>query len=72
MNGSFSNTYRGVRFDQTTGEPVPVAVDDYQNVAIGAIVRFGRDLSAQIEYGGFLQPGRNEHFLFFRLIYRSR
>ena len=72
LNGSFSNTYRGVRFDQTTGEPVPVAVDDYQNVAIGAIVRFGRDLSAQIEYGGFLQPGRNEHFLFFRLIYRSR
>jgi hypothetical protein len=72
LNASYSNTFRGIRFDQATGEPVPVALDDYQNVTLGTLVRLSRSLSAQIEYGGFLQSEENEHFLFVRLIYRSR
>jgi hypothetical protein len=72
VNASYSNTFRGIRFDQTTGEPVPVSLADYQNVTLGTIVRLSRSLSAQVEYGGFLQPGESEHFLFVRLIYRSR
>jgi hypothetical protein len=72
VNASVSNTFRGIRFDQATGEPVPVALADYQNVTLGTIVRLSRSLSAQVEYGGFLQSGENEHFLFVRLIYRSR
>ena len=72
VNASYSNTFRGIRFDQATGEPVPVALDDYQNVTLGTIVRLSRSLSAQVEYGGFLQSEENEHFLFVRLIYRTR
>jgi len=72
LNASYSNTFRGVRFDQGTGEPVPISLADYRNVALGTLIRFGRGLSAQIEYGGFLRSGYNEHFLFVRLIYRSR
>ena len=72
LNASFSNTFRGVRFDPATGEPLPISIADYQNVALGTLIRFGRGLSASIEYGGFLRSGYNEHFLFVRLIYRSR
>ena len=72
LNAGFSNTFRGVRFDQTTGEPVPVALADYRNVTLGTLIRLGRSLSAQIEYGGFLRTGESEHFLFVRFIYRSR
>jgi hypothetical protein len=72
LNAGFSNTFRGVRFDRTTGDPLPIALNDFQNVTLGTLVRIGRGLSAQVEYGGFLQPGNTEHFLFVRLIYRSR
>ena len=72
LNASISNTFRGLRFDPVTGEPLPIAINDYQNIALGTLIRFGRDLSAQVEYGGFLRSGGNEHFLFVRLIYRSR
>jgi hypothetical protein len=72
LNASFSNTFRGVRFDGTSGEQVPVALADYRNVVLGALVRLTRALSAQLEYGGFLRAGGNENFLYLRLIYRSR
>jgi len=72
LNASFSNTFKGIRFDQASGEPVPIALNDYQNVTLGTLVRISRGLSAQVEYGGFLQSGSDEHFLFLRLIYRSR
>jgi len=72
LNASFSNTFRGLRFDPVTGEPLPITIADYRNVALGTLIRLGRGLSASIEYGGFLSSGNNEHFLFFRLIYRSR
>jgi hypothetical protein len=72
INASYSNTFRGLRFDQVSGEPVPVALSDYQNVALGTLIRLSRELSASVEYGGFLRSGDNEHFLFFRLIYRIR
>ncbi len=72
LNASFSNTFRGLRFDPITGEPLPITIADYQNVALGTLIRFGRSLSASVEYGGFLRPGENEHFLFVRLIYRTR
>jgi hypothetical protein len=72
LNASYSNTFRGLRFDPGTGEPLPISIADYRNVALGTLIRLGRDLSASVEYGGFLQPGQNEHFLFVRLIYRSR
>ena len=72
LNASFSNTFRGLRFDPGTGEPLPITIADYQNVALGTLIRFNRDFSASVEYGGFLRSGENEHFLFVRLIYRSR
>ncbi|MGB8958811.1 MAG: hypothetical protein WCC00_07355 [Candidatus Aminicenantales bacterium] len=72
LNASFSNTFRGLRFDPGTGEPLPITIADYRNVALGTLIRLGRELSASIEYGGFLHSGDNEHFLFVRLIYRSR
>ena len=62
----------GLRFDPVTGEPLPITIADYKNVALGTLIRLGRELSASIEYGGFLRSGENEHFLFVRLIYRSR
>lgn len=72
VNASYSNTFKGLRFDPATGEPLPLSVADSRNVAIGTLVRLGRGLSAQVEYGGFLQSGQNEHFLFVRFIYRTR
>jgi hypothetical protein len=72
LNASFSNTFRGVRFDQVSGEPVPVVLADYRNVVLGTLVRLTRALSAQVEYGGFLRTGGNEHVLYVRMIYRSR
>src|SRR5512140_1239058 len=69
LNASFSNTFRGLRFDPGTGEPLPITIADYQNIALGTLIRFSRDLSASVEYGGFLRSGDNEHFLFVRLIY---
>ena len=71
LNGSYSNSYNGLRLDSSGGEPQFIHLDDYRNVTIGTLIRIGRGLSASIEYGGFLQSGLNEHFLFVRLIYRS-
>jgi hypothetical protein len=72
VNASYSTTFNGLRFDPGTGDPLPVVLRDYRNVTVGTLVRIGRSLSASVEYGGFLQSGANEHFLFVRLIYRSR
>lgn len=72
LNASYSNTFRGILFDRSSGEPVPVALADYRNVVGGVLVRLSRALSAQVEYGGFLRSGGNDHFLYLRMIYRSR
>jgi hypothetical protein len=61
-----------LRFDPGSGDPLPVYLPDYRNVTVGTLIRIGGGLSASVEYGGFLQSGANEHFLFVRLIYRSR
>ena len=72
LNGSFSNSFNGVRIDSSGGEPQIIHLNNYQNVSLGALVRLGRGLTVSLEYGGFLQSGLDEDFLFFRLIYRSR
>lgn len=72
VNASFSNTFKGLRFDPGSGDPTPVVLPDHRNVTLGTLIRIGGGLSASVEYGGFLQSGGNEHFLFVRLIYRSR
>ncbi len=72
LNAGYSNTFKGLRFDPGTGDPQPISLADYRNVSLGTLVRIGRGLSASVEYGGFLRSGENEHFLFVRLIYRSR
>ncbi len=72
LSASFSNSYKGLRLDAGGGEPQWIALDNYRNVSLGALVRINRALSVSLEYGGFLQSGLDEHFLFFRLIYRSR
>jgi hypothetical protein len=72
LNGSYSNSFNGLRFDTGGGDPQIIHLNDSRNVSLGALVRVSRSLSASIEYGGFLQSGLNEHFLFVRLIYRSR
>ncbi len=72
LTGSFSNSFNGLRIDPSGGDPQIVHLDDFRNVSLGTLIRLGRGLSASIEYGGFLQSGLTEHFLFVRLIYRSR
>jgi len=72
LSGSFSNSFNGLRFDSSDGEPQVIHLNNSQNVSLGALVRLSRGLTASLEYGGFLQSGLNEHFLFFRLIYRSK
>jgi hypothetical protein len=72
VNASFSNTFKGLRFDPGSGDPTPVYLPNYRNVTLGTLIRIGGGLTASVEYGGFLQSGANEHFLFVRLIYRSR
>jgi hypothetical protein len=72
LNGGFSNSFNGVRFDPGGGDPQVIHLNDARNVSLGALVRVSRSLSASVEYGGFLQSGLNEHFLYVRLIYRSR
>ncbi len=72
LNGSYSNSFNGLRFDSAGGAPQIIHLNDSRNVALGALVRVSRSFSASVEYGGFLQSGLNEHFLFVRLIYRSR
>lgn len=72
LNASFSNTFNGLRFETGPGDPQPIHLTGHRNVTLGTLVRVSRDLSASIEYGGFLQSSLNEHFLFVRLIYRSR
>ena len=72
LNAGYSNTFKGLRFDPGTGDPQPISLADYRNISLGTLVRIGRGLSASVEYGGFLRSGGNEHFLFVRLIYRSR
>jgi len=72
LSGSYSNVFNGLRIDTSTGDPQIVHLADYRNVSLGTLVRISRALSASVEYGGFLRSGENEHFLFVRLIYRSR
>jgi hypothetical protein len=72
LNGSYSNSFNGVRFVSGGGDPQVIHLNDARNVSLGALVRVSRGLSASVEYGGFLQSGLNEHFLYVRLIYRSR
>jgi hypothetical protein len=72
LNAGYSNTFKGLRFDPGTGDPLPIPQADYRNVTLGTLVRLSRSLSASVEYGGFLRSGDSEHFLFVRLIYRSR
>jgi hypothetical protein len=72
LTGSVSNSFKGLRLDSSGGEPEWINLDNSLNVSLGALVRIGRGLTASLEYGGFLQSDFNEHFLFFRLIYRSR
>ena len=72
LTGSFSNSFNAIRYDSSGGEPTPIHLNDYKNVSLGALVRINRGLTVSLEYGGFLQSGLNEHFLYFRLIYRSR
>ncbi|MCX6567540.1 MAG: hypothetical protein NT147_00615, partial [Candidatus Aminicenantes bacterium] len=72
LNGSYSNSFNGLRFDSGGGAPQIIHLNDSRNVSFGALVRVSRSFSASVEYGGFLQSGLNEHFLYVRLIYRSR
>lgn len=72
LTGGYSSTYNGLRYDPNGGDPQILHLADARNVSLGTLVRIGRGLTASIEYGGFLQSGLSEHFLFVRLIYRTR
>lgn len=71
LTGSLSNSFNGVRFDPAGGEPQVIHINDHRNVSLGALIRLGGGLTASVEYGGFLQSGLNEHFLFVRFVYRT-
>lgn len=72
LTGSFSNSFNGLRIDPNGGDPQILHLPGSRNITLGALVRLGRDLTASVEYGGFLRSGDDEHFLFVRMIYRSR
>jgi hypothetical protein len=71
IQGSFSNTYNGVRFDTSGGTPLLIHLSDYQNLGLSAFIRISRSLLASVEYNYFLQSAANRHSAFVRLIYRT-
>jgi outer membrane usher protein FimD/PapC len=70
-NVSFSNTFNGVRFDNRTGKPEIVHMDDYKTLSTFVFVPVTRSLAVSAEYEYFLQRDADQHLFFLRLILRN-
>lgn len=71
LNASFSNTYNGVRFLQTSADPEIIHLDDYKTFSGQIFVPLNRTFAAALEYEYFLQEADNQHLFYFRLIVRK-
>jgi hypothetical protein len=70
-SASFSNTYNGLRFSSTGGDPQIIHLNGYKTLAANVFVPVGRRLSINAEYSYFIQKGAGEHQFFLRLIFRK-
>jgi hypothetical protein len=70
-NASFSNTYNGVRFSRSNGDPEIIHLNDYKTLSTQFFVPFNRTFAASMEYEYFIQENDNQHLIFLRLIIRN-
>jgi hypothetical protein len=70
-NTSFSNTYNGLRFDNRSGVPQIIHIDDYQTLSTFFFISLNRSLAVSLEYEFFIQEKANQHLFFVRVIYRK-
>lgn len=70
-NVSFSNTYNGVRFSRTGGDPEIVHLDDYKTLSTQFFVPISRIFAASLEYEYFVQENDDQHLFFLRLMARN-
>lgn len=68
---SFSNTYNGVRFSRTDGDPEIIHLNDYKTLSTQLFVPISRTFAASLEYEYFIQKNDDQHLIFFRLIVRN-
>ncbi len=68
---SFANTYNGLRFSSTGGDPQIIHLNGYKTIAANVFVPIGRRLSVSAEYSYFAQKDAGEHQFFLRLIFRK-
>ena len=68
---SFANTYNGLRFSSTGGNPQIIHLSGYKTIAANVFVPIGRRLSVSAEYSYFAQKDAGEHQFFLRLIFRK-
>jgi hypothetical protein len=70
-SASFANTYNGLRFSSTGGDPQIIHLNGYKTLAANVFVPIGRRLSVSAEYSYFIQKDAGEHQFFLRLIFRK-
>ncbi len=68
---SFANTYNGLRFSSTGGDPQIIHLNGYKTLAANVFVPVNRRLSVSAEYSYFIQRDDGEHQFFLRLIFRK-
>jgi hypothetical protein len=71
LNVSFSNTFNGIRFDDRTGSPEIIHLDDYKTLSTSIYYTVSRMVALSTEYEYFLQEKADQHLLFVRLILRK-
>ncbi len=68
---SFANTYNGLRFSSTGGEPQILHLNGYKTLAANIFVPVGRRISISAEYSYFAEKDAGQHQFFLRLIFRK-
>lgn len=69
--GSFSNTFNGLRFDYRNEAPQIIHLNDYKTLSTFFFITISRALAASVQYEYLLQEESNQHLFFVRLIYRK-
>jgi hypothetical protein len=70
-NVSFSNTFNGLRYDNSGQEPRIIHLDDYKSLSTYFFIPIDRALAFSLEYEYFLQTDANQHLFFVRMIFRK-
>jgi hypothetical protein len=69
--GSFSNTFNGLRFDYRSFAPQIIHLNDYMTLSTFFFITISRALAVSVQYEFLLQEESNQHSCFVRLIYRK-